>query len=271
MQPLKPIHILSFLLALFVTACSDIDEADRLIYVKPDPVGRKVLIEDFTGQRCVNCPTATLEIEKLQEFYGADTVIAVGIHSGPFAKTLRGVPYSLHTAVGDEYYNYWKVESQPMGVIDRTGTCDYNLWGSVVREEVVKSAPLSMEAECIYNEATREAFVNCYGRGVDGHVAGKLQIWLIEDGIIDFQFMPDGSRDNEYVHNHVLRCAVNGTWGTDITVDEGEAWSDKCSYILNEAWKPENMSVVAFVYDERGVCQVTKSPLKPLKAEPAEN
>ena len=271
MQPLKPIHILTLLLALFVTACSDIDEADRLIYVKPDPVGRKVLIEDFTGQRCVNCPTATSEIEKLQEYYGADHVIAVGIHSGPFAKSVRGIPYPLYTETGDEYYNYWKVESQPMGVIDRLGTCDYNLWGSVVREEVVKSAPLSIEAECTYDEATREVFVNCYGRGVDGHVAGKLQIWLIEDGIIDFQFMPDGSRDNEYVHNHVLRCAVNGTWGTDITVDEGETWSDKFSYTLNEAWKPENMSVVAFVYDDRGVCQVTKSPLKPYKAEPAEN
>ncbi len=25
-----------------------------------------------------------------------------------------------------------------------------------------------------------------------------------------------------YVHNHVFRAAVNGTWGEDVTVDEGE-------------------------------------------------
>ena len=267
MQPLKPIHILTLLLALFVTACSDIDEADRLIYVKPDPVGRKVLIEDFTGQRCVNCPTATLEIEKLQEFYGADTVIAVGIHSGPFAKTLRGVPYSLHTAVGDEYYNHWKVESQPMGVIDRTGTCDYNLWGSVVREEVVKSAPLSMEAECTYDEATREVFVNCYGRGVDGHVAGKLQIWLIEDGIVSLQLFPGNARDFDYVHNHVLRASFNGVYGTQLTTPEEDGTYLK-SYQIDysqKSWNISNCSIVAVLMDAdtREVLQVEQEKFIP--------
>ena len=35
-------------------ACSHIDEDERLIYVKPVAASRNVLIEDFTGQRCVN-------------------------------------------------------------------------------------------------------------------------------------------------------------------------------------------------------------------------
>ena len=44
-------------LALF-TACDNIPEDDRLIYIKPAAVSRAVLIEDFTGQACVNCPAA---------------------------------------------------------------------------------------------------------------------------------------------------------------------------------------------------------------------
>ena len=35
-------------------SCTEIDENDRLIYVKPAEIKKHVLIEDFTGQRCVN-------------------------------------------------------------------------------------------------------------------------------------------------------------------------------------------------------------------------
>ena len=70
---------------LLISACSNIDESERLIYVEPAHVARAVLIEDFTGQRCVNCPNAVAEIERLQEAYGEENVIAVGIHSGPLS------------------------------------------------------------------------------------------------------------------------------------------------------------------------------------------
>jgi hypothetical protein len=262
MQPLRYL-VLPLLTLLFLTACSEIDEDERLIYVKPTPVGRNVLIEDFTGQRCVNCPTATSEIEKLQEYYGEDHVIAVGIHSGPFAKSVRGVPYPLYTEIGDEYYNYWKVESQPMGVINRTGTCDYLSWGAKVRDDLSKNAQVSLEASCDYDKASRNATITVKGNGVEGSVSGSLQVWLTEDNITDFQLMPDGSRNDAYVHNHVLRCAVNGTWGVSFHVGEAEQFIYDFTQILDDGWVPENMHVVAFVYDDTGVYQVTTCPVVP--------
>ena len=60
-------YLALLLTALLMVACSHIDEDEQLIYVKPAPVERCVLIEDFTGQRCVNCPNAAEEIEKLIE------------------------------------------------------------------------------------------------------------------------------------------------------------------------------------------------------------
>lgn len=244
-----------------LTACDHIDEDERLIYVKPVSVGRRVLIEDFTGQRCVNCPYATDEIEKLKEQYGDDNVIAVGIHSGPFAKSVKGVPYSLYTEAGDEYFNYWKVDSQPKGVVDRKGTSDYTSWPTFVRDELSKTAPVELSITTEYESEKREVSILVKSNGMDGNTSGRLQVWLIESGITAFQYMPDGSTNREYVHNHVFRKAVNGTWGTDFTIKEGEEKEQSFVATVDEEWVPENMEVVAFVYNDSGVCQVIKCKL----------
>ena len=86
-------------IAIFATvACQEVDPNDRLIYVKPAEVGRAVLIEDYTGQECVNCPNGTNAINSIVETYGEKNVIAVGIHSGPLASKGKT---SLATEIGD--------------------------------------------------------------------------------------------------------------------------------------------------------------------------
>ena len=101
--------LLSFIACVLImlSSCSNIDENDRFIYVPPVAVGRCVLIEDFTGQTCLNCPRAAETIEKLQEQYGADTVIAVAIHSGPLALKPTASVIGLRTDLGDLYYGHW--------------------------------------------------------------------------------------------------------------------------------------------------------------------
>ena len=59
-----------FAAVMLLASCDNISEDERFIYVKPADVKRRVLIEDFTGQRCVNCPAAHEEIDRLQEQYG---------------------------------------------------------------------------------------------------------------------------------------------------------------------------------------------------------
>lgn len=95
----------------------------------------------------------------------------------------------------------------------------------------------------------------------EGTIEGKLQVWLTEDNIIAFQKMPDGTTNTGYIHNHVLRDAVNGTWGEEVSVSEGEVTELEYSYQPLEAWKTEDLAVVAFVYNDDGVAQVTRKKL----------
>lgn len=257
------LYLMMGMAAMAMASCSNIDEADRLIYVKPAAVGRAVLIEDFTGQKCINCPNATAEIEALQKQYGADSVIAVGIHSGPLGFHTTAKYVGLSTETGDEYYTAWKLDHQPVGLVDRNGgALDADSWSAKVYQEIQKKAALSLAVVNEYDAADNSAKINVSAAGIEGTTTGKLQVWLTEDSITAFQFMPDGSRNYEYVHNHVFRTAVNGTWGEDFSVAEGETKSVSYTAAIDKAWKPEHLWAVAFVYNGDGVAQVTRKKIK---------
>lgn len=251
-----------FVLLGALVACDDIPEDERFIYVKPAAVSRTVLIEDFTGQRCVNCPNATEAIEQIIEQYGDSAVIAVGIHSGPFAKNTNGTTLPLWTAEGDEYFNYWQVQEQPSGMVNRHAVSNYPSWAAQVYEDIQKTAPLSIELSIEETEASRSFYVNSRMMATDGNVSGKLQLWLVEDSIVSPQYMPDGKPVRDYVHNHVFRQSINGTWGEDVAIPEGESKVAYSSFDVPETYDLARLSVVAFVYNNTGVLQAAKIRVK---------
>lgn len=253
-------------MAMAAASCSNIDEGDRLIYVKPAEVGRAILIEDFTGQRCVNCPTGTEIINGIVDTYGEDNVIAVGIHSGPLGFAGNSKTVGLMTDTGNEYYTRWDKENkmgQPWVIFNRKTSPDshYNNWAAMVGTIISEKANLSVKIDNAYDAATRTLTTTVGAFGTNGTVNGKLQVWIVEDGIKALQMMPDGKPNKEYMHNHVFRAAVNGTWGEDVTVKEGETTTKQYSYVLPEAWDADKIAVVAFVYNDGGVENVAKKHL----------
>ena len=256
--------VLWALAAVLFTACDEVPADERLTYVEPPEVGRAVLIEDYTGQYCVNCPRATEEIERLVEQYGDSVVIAVAIHSGPFSKQ-KGVASPLYTEVGDLYFSLWNLSSQPVGLVDRLYgpmPFSYTDWGAGVNYEIAFKAPVSFMIDNEYDSDSRQASIRVQTIGLDSTlVSGKLQVWLIEDSIDSFQYLPDGSVSEHYNHMHVFRASVNDPWGDDIGVNHGQVVDKDYHFTLDPAWVPEHCSIVTFLYDEKGVRQVTKKKL----------
>ena len=233
------VYITLLLATLLMQACGDIAEEDRLIYVKPAAVERSVLLEDFTGQRCVNCPNAADEIAKLHEQYG-DAIIAVSIHSGPLGFRTNSRFLGLATDEGDEYYNHWNLEFQPVGLINRGAPAEFTAWGTLIRDALQRPAPVDIDLEVTENDEGFNAHTKV--KGVDGDTQGKLQLWIVEDDITAF-------------------AAVNGTWGEDISVKEGYTEERDVTLNFHDDWKPEKLSVIAFIYNNTGVLQVTKTPV----------
>lgn len=268
---MKTFSILLGILCLM--GCSNVDLDDRLIYVEPpvvEPVQEddsivikpSVLIEDFTGQRCVNCPNAAQEIERLKTQYGDSAIVAVGIHSGPLAVFSTAKVVGLRTETGDTYYQHWNIDAEPMGYINRKGELSTpDLWQTQVHTALSQPVSVSIKATSQYDADTRNLFIQVEVFSKET-VTGHLQVWLTESNIVAMQMMPDGTANRDYIHNHVFRTAVNGTWGDECTIGAGETKTFSFTAPIDPHWKAENMSVVAFLYNDTGVLQVTYTVIR---------
>ena len=76
---------------LYFTSCDIVEtpymnnENINTIDTNSNSYVKKVLIEDFTGHKCPNCPQAANEIKAIQDIYG-DQVIAIAIHTSSFER-----------------------------------------------------------------------------------------------------------------------------------------------------------------------------------------
>ena len=245
-------------LGLSFAACDDIKESERFIPVTPNVTAEKnVLIEDFTGMLCVNCPNAANEIHNIQSIYGADKVIAVAIHG-----EMPGLSGPLANALGTEYYKHWGVETLPAGMVDRQGLQQYSSWSATATSRLnADVTPLSLSMANNAYDATNRALTIQVEALAGADLNGNLQVWLTESKIQSFQLMPDGELNRNYTHNHVLRDAVNGAYGEAVALKMGEAQTLTYAYTVPEEWNAENLAVVAFVYNESGVVQVIEQAL----------
>lgn len=270
-----------------LTACSDIDENERMVAVSTrvvvdsipqpvevdslwdapvEPVESRVLIEDHTGQKCPNCPDAARLIHTFQLSYG-DRIVPVAIHS-----QMQGImePEGLGNELGNTYYKYWKMEYKPAGLVNRLDggdgrVLDKTIWDFAVTYALSMETPLDIrvkarQADDDPTKADVDVKVICTREGQSA--SGRLQVWITEDGIIAEQD-DMGKHIADYEHNHVLRAAVNGDWGEPVSVS-GLADAREFSYTatLKPEWQARNLSIVAFVYNDDGVVQVVSRKLK---------
>ncbi len=253
---------------LFVLFSCDIVPVDELLKpIENPPTERVVLLEDYTGQRCINCPKAAEEIEVLSSIFG-DKLVVVAIHAaGTFS-----LP-AMETPAGDAYNASFFTNAQgyPIGLVNRQKYNDilpveYTSWGQAIREIIWKKSGITLRAENNFNAT--ESLLNLavhVDRDANWNNAKlSVQIWLTENKIIAAQQMPDGSVKTDYEHNHVLRDAPNGTWGTPLTFNDNSATYQLTDYSLKDkTWVLENCDIIAFVYNEdtKEVIETIKLPL----------
>lgn len=247
-----------------LVACDPVAEDERYQEVEAIEAQRVVLLEEFTGQNCPNCPTAHRTIEALQEQYGS-SLIPVSIHAGGFAYAegeFGEYFQTFKTPEGDAYAAQWNVQSYPSGVVNRTGGVTlYSDWSSLIRTELARPADVDIELSAYANETGDSIRVNTTLRPTADIADAHLQLWVVEDSIVSLQ--TDGATMlTDYVHNNVYRASVNGVGGTPVQLRANVFDNRWFSVPMRSYWNPRHLSVVGFVYDQHGVQQAIRSRVK---------
>lgn len=242
-----------------LASCDDIKEQDRFIPVEREHSAKVVLLEEFTGARCVNCPNGAAEVHKILESDRfKDNVVAVSLYPSQLTSLTAPTNVDLRTDAASEYFSTYDgtTKGLPGAMFDRTSyngsviQLDVASWGTFVDQATKEVPPLDITLAGEYDAASRKLDVDYKISFVDPVLDEVcVQLWLIENGIISFQYSTTGLIP-DYENNHVLRAAINGTWGESIGIGHTpeQIVEGSSSITLKSDWKAENVQVVGFVY-----------------------
>jgi hypothetical protein len=230
---------------------------------------KNVLIEEFTGVRCPNCPQGHQIIAGLKTTY-ADRVVSVSLH--PINSL--GAPYAFsaqdfRSPKAQSLFDYLgQIGLQPAAAVDRKKfsgesniLLDKNKWNTNVANQFAISPPVNLlldkSLDTTNNELTVFAELH-YTQNVSE--LNKLTLLLTESDIVTSQL--DGSIiDTFYVHKDIMRDYVTDTKGDVIsgTTEAGRVIRKVYKKVLDAAWKPENMHLVGFVHEYQNTDVVYQS------------
>ena len=261
----------TLILACFAWSCDYIDEPFRdsgggaCTLVNGDTIlqsKRAVLVEDFTGHQCKNCPKASKALQQLDSLYGSACVIGLAIHAGPanFTSVSPEYPQDFTTDEGDDLASFFGVWGLPLGMVNRldfpsgTHLKTYSSWAALTATELALAPEVLFNAYRRFNSTSRVATIQLDVRAQGSYSnAIGLVVYLKESGIVSPQLMPDQTRDSNYVHNNVFRAAPWGPFGQEVWAAGasavGAVKNYEASKTLDPSWNPSQMRWVAIAYD----------------------
>jgi thiol-disulfide isomerase/thioredoxin len=250
------------IIAFTVASCDYIDDPIQGGGNNPNPtdsIVKKVLVEDYTGHKCPNCPAAAEEAENLKDLYGKQVVL-IAVHAGFFATPSPGFDYDFRTPEGDDLNSFFGFTAYPSGMVDRTGysgqhILNYQAWPPKVADELLQEPEVSIDLTASLNGNSIEADIEIESlTELDGSY--YLVLAITEDSIIQPQVnqLPQGGTEtlSDYRHNHVLRGHMNGTWGDEVisgNFPAGQTVTYSNSINLGSDWNENHLHVVAYLYD----------------------
>lgn len=247
---------------------------------------RKVLLEDYTGHQCGNCPNAALVAKNLSGVY-QDSLVVIAVHAGFFTKLNSEFTTSYTCTAGNDWDGSSgfgvSAAGNPNGMVNRKNFPSDGLiqketkWPTTV-PIALRQQPFIVKLDVTTNYDTtaralntdvKAKFKTAYTNNT------KISVVFIEDGIVgpqkDYTKNPDVVE--EYDFEHMLRGAINGSWGTDLKTGP-IAVNDSVSVsypnfalpakVNNKDVNDKKVSVVVFAYDAvtREVLQVEKVKIR---------
>jgi len=272
MKHINKLFILLTFAAMVFASCDKIENSDYIVYSGAagewnEGMGvadhsQRTIIEKYTGVRCVNCPNADQAISAAVSQYGG-RLIAVSIHdSSSFTRPINSGDPRLSTEDGNAWSNYFGVRAAgeyPAALVSRTpngSTWDlFNPTSGIntrVDQIVADDANIAVAVGARTNDGSVDItvnleFIQAYSQQL------TVTLLIMEDGLKVTQRQADGSDDENYIHNHVLRDVITDLWGADVNCTGAAGEKRIALFKYNDydsSWNLANCHIVAYISDK---------------------
>ncbi len=222
---------------------------------------RHMLIEEFTGEACVNCPPAAQMVHEMLETPGyAERVSVVCHHAGYYTDWLS-------TNNAEDYcwfFNSGGSTFAPAFMWDRlkiegkspvtNRPTDLSSMLSLIDQRLAMSSCCYVGASATYDPEEMKLHVHVEGdRSMSFcNTPARVTVFVTEDNI---KARAQTGSDGNFYHQHALR-SYNATFGSIIEWKENDTFEYDCDLTMKSSWKLEDCHIVAFVasYDSNDPC-----------------
>ncbi len=218
---------------------------------------QKVLLEDFTGHDCGNCPNGHVKAAELLAQYGEDLAV-VSVHAGSLAAPFPpNYPADWTTPEG-EYYLLTQVglDVMPKGRTNRLANASIihspSAWPAKVAEAFAIAPEVNLQMNVSYVSVNQDLNIHVNSEWFSDLTGSyRLVVMITENEIIAPQlwYNHDPEYNPDYVHEHMLRGTVTGATGFEIVSNPRSGTNQTSSYTFdwNPIWVPEHCEVVALI------------------------
>lgn len=231
-----------------------------------------VLIEDFTGHRCFNCPNAAAILHNLEDA-NPGRVFGASIHTSPVGMSnfqeeeLPDYPAILYNDLAFEIGIHFGSKpgtgfiGNPNGAVNRQlngtdNTSSPGTWSSKTTVELNKPLRVNIQSHANYFASTRGSFLHVEVDKVDNNLTNPLAVvvYVCEDSLVAPQLMPDLTRNANYIHRDIMRDCIDGNaFGRVLTASDlgsNGKYYVNYTYQLPSQYNVDNMHYLIYVYDK---------------------
>lgn len=270
-HPYEKVATIALDTTLYPGTWSDYLANEYPVFTENTNTNVNVLIEDYTGHTCVNCPTAADIAHGIYES-NPNRVFVASIHTGPgnisFQKAFPNNPkyYTDHTvpdgiAYGDEFKTGFGFFGNPQGTVNRKkGSGEmfslFGVWQSRT-DNILNENDLKVNIQSVFNyySAANGGYLHVeVEKKTSAAIEMNTVVYVIQDSLVDWQKMPDNSDNEFYVHRDKhLGSIDNNPFGVTTFAADAQPGDKKVldySYVLPQELDKENMHLLIYVYDK---------------------
>lgn len=276
---MKTLFKIAFISLIFLNGCNE-----KMVIVppfEPPQTDRVILMEEFTGTSCPNCPAGAEQTEVLLSLY-PDNLVAVAIHSNFLGLPAKPGELDLRTDDAqaiEDFLGQWR--SKPEAAFNRVVFSDRgedhirvrtlpDAWPNFVNDQLETFAKVYVDVETDYDPSSREVSVIVTATARE-FLQGdyRVNVMVTESGIVTKQ--KDGSSIiDKFKHKHVLRALLTDVAGESLfsNLDPGVERKYFTTFTIPDEeemgwWIPENMTIIGFITDgqTKEVMQASETPI----------